>query len=215
MTSIMKTYSVIHIVDYKAGNITSVKRGLTHLGVDSVITPDPDVLRRAEKIIFPGVGMAASAMEVLRARGLDAALREAYAQGTPILGICLGSQIVLDRSEEGDTACLGLLPGISKRFVFSDPSLKIPHMGWNRLRKKREHPVLRGSSTDEEFYFVHSYYPQPADPESVIAECEYGSPFPAVIGRANLIAAQFHPEKSGPAGLRILRNFVEWNGREG
>jgi glutamine amidotransferase len=193
MPSIMKTYSVIHIVDYKAGNITSVKRGLTHLGVDSVITPDPDVLRRAEKIIFPGVGMAASAMEVLRARGLDAALREAYAQGTPILGICLGSQIVLDRSEEGDTACLGLLPGISKRFVFSDPSLKIPHMGWNRLRKKREHPVLRGSSTDEEFYFVHSYYPQPADPESVIAECEYGSPFPAVIGRANLIAAQFHP----------------------
>jgi glutamine amidotransferase len=204
---------MIHIVDYKAGNITSVQRALIHLGVDSVITPDPDILRRAEKVIFPGVGMAASAMEVLRARGLDAALREVFAGGIPILGICLGSQIVLDHSEEGDTACLGLLPGVSKRFVFSDPALKIPHMGWNRIKVLRDHPVLRGAAPEEEFYFVHSFYPQPEDPQSVIAECEYGSPFPAVIGRANLIAAQFHPEKSGPAGLRILRNFVEWNGR--
>ncbi len=206
---------MIHIVDYKAGNITSVQRALIHLGISAVITPDPDILRRAEKVIFPGVGMAASAMEVLRARGLDAALREVFADGIPILGICLGSQIVLDRSEEGDTACLGLLPGVSKRFVFSDPALKIPHMGWNRIKVLRDHPVLRGAAPEEEFYFVHSFYPQPEDPESVIAECEYGSPFPAVIGRANLIAAQFHPEKSGPAGLRILRNFVEWNGREG
>jgi glutamine amidotransferase len=203
---------MIHIVDYKAGNITSVQRALIHLGVDSVITPDPDLLRRAEKVIFPGVGQAASAMEVLRARGLDAALREAYARGTPILGICLGSQIVLDHSEEGDTACLGLLPGVSKRFVFSDPSQKIPHMGWNRIMVLRAHPVLQGAAADEEFYFVHSFYPQPEDPDCVLAECEYGSPFPAVIGRANLIAAQFHPEKSGPAGLRILHNFVEWNG---
>jgi glutamine amidotransferase len=204
---------MIHIVDYKAGNITSVQRALIHLGVDSVITPDPDILRRAEKVIFPGVGQAASAMEVLRARGLDAALREAFARGTPILGICLGSQIVLDRSEEGDTACLGLLPGESKRFVYSDPSRKIPHMGWNRIRIVRDHPILKGAAADEEFYFVHSFYPQPEDPECILAECEYGSPFPAVIGRANLVAAQFHPEKSGPVGLRILRNFVEWNGR--
>jgi glutamine amidotransferase len=203
---------MIHIVDYKAGNITSVQRALSHLGVESVITPDPDILRRAEKVIFPGVGQAASAMEVLHARGLDAALREAYARGTPILGICLGSQIVLEHSEEGDTACLGLLPGMSKRFVFSDPSLKIPHMGWNRIKIIREHPVLQGAAADEEFYFVHSFYPRPEDPECVMAECEYGSPFPAVIGRANLIAAQFHPEKSGPAGLRILRNFAAWNG---
>jgi len=204
---------MIHIVDYKAGNITSVQRALIHLGVESAITPDPDILRRSEKVIFPGVGQAASAMEVLRARGLDAALREAFTRGTPILGICLGSQIVLDRSEEGDTACLGLLPGVSKRFVFSDPALKIPHMGWNRIRLVRDHPVLKGVLAEEELYFVHSFYPQPEDPGCEIAECEYGSPFPAVIGRANLIAAQFHPEKSGPAGLRILRNFVEWNGR--
>jgi len=203
---------MIHIVDYKAGNITSVQRGLNHLGVDSTITPDPDILRRADKVIFPGVGQAASAMEVLRERGLDLALREACARGTPILGICLGSQIVLDRSEEGDTACLGLLAGESKRFVLSDPALKIPHMGWNRIRVVRDHPVLKGVLAEEELYFVHSFYPQPEDSGCVFAECEYGSPFPAVIGRANLIAAQFHPEKSGPAGLRILRNFVEWNG---
>jgi glutamine amidotransferase len=204
---------MIHIVDYKAGNITSVQRALAHLGVESVITPDPDILRRAEKVIFPGVGQAASAMEILRARGLDAALRDAYALGTPILGICLGSQIVLDHSEEGDTECLGLLRGVSKQFAFSDPSLKIPHMGWNRIRILRTHPVLEGTTAEEEFYFVHSYFPQPEDPGCVMAECDYGSPFPAVIGRANLIAAQFHPEKSGRAGLRILQNFVQWNGR--
>jgi len=206
---------MIHIVDYKAGNITSVQRALTHLGVESVITPDPETLRHAGKVIFPGVGQAASAMEVLCARGLDQALREAFARGTPILGICLGSQIVLAHSEEGDTGCLGLLAGESKRFSFADPSLKIPHMGWNRIRIVRDHPVLRGIGADEEFYFVHSFYPQPEDPACVLAECEYGSAFPAVIGRANLIAAQFHPEKSGPAGLRVLRNFVGWNGNAG
>jgi glutamine amidotransferase len=204
---------MIHIVDYKAGNITSVKRALNHLGVESVITPDPDVLRRAGKVIFPGVGQAASAMEALRERGLDEALREVFARGTPILGICLGSQIILAHSEESDTSCLGLLPGASRKFSFSDPSLKIPHMGWNRIRILRQHPVLEGVSAEQEFYFVHSYYPQPEDPACVIAECEYGTAFPAVIGRANLLAAQFHPEKSGPAGLRILRNFTAWNGR--
>jgi glutamine amidotransferase len=205
---------MIHIVDYKAGNITSVQRALTHLGAESVITPDPDILRRAGKVIFPGVGQAASAMEVLRERGLDRALRKIFEQGTPILGICLGSQIVLARSEEGDTSCLGLISGESKRFSFADPSIKIPHMGWNRIRLVRTHPVLEGIGANDEFYFVHSYYPQPEDPASVIAECVYGSAFPAVIGRASLIAVQFHPEKSGAAGLRILQNFIRWDGRE-
>jgi glutamine amidotransferase len=205
---------MISIVDYKAGNITSVQRALTYLGIESVVTPDPDVLRRADKVIFPGVGQAASAMEALRERGLDAALKEVFARGMPILGICLGSQIVLTRSEEGDADCLGLLPGVSKRFVFSDPALKIPHMGWNRIRRKREHPLLEGIRPQEEFYFVHSYYPQPEDPDCVIADCEYGSFFPAVIGQSNLVAMQFHPEKSGPAGLRILQSFARWNGDE-
>jgi glutamine amidotransferase len=206
---------MIHIVDYKAGNITSVRRALESLGVESVITPDPDAIRRAEKIIFPGVGQAASAMQALLERGLDQALREAYARGTPILGICLGAQIALTHSEEGDTSCVNLLPGESKRFSFSDPAFKIPHIGWNRVVPVRPHPVLKSMGADEEFYFDHSYYPRPEDPQFVLAECEYGIIFRGVIGRANLVAAQFHPEKSGPAGLRILSNFAAWDGKDG
>jgi glutamine amidotransferase len=192
-----------------------VRRALESLGVESVITPDPDAIRRAEKIIFPGVGQAASAMQALQEHGLDQALREAYARGTPILGICLGAQIALTHSEEGDTSCVNLLPGESKRFSFSDPAFKIPHIGWNRVVPVRPHPVLKSMGADEEFYFDHSYYPRPEDPQFVLAECEYGIIFPAVIGRANLVAAQFHPEKSGPAGLRILSNFDAWDGKDG
>ncbi len=203
---------MIHIVDYKAGNITSVQRALNFLGVESIITADPDAIRRAEKVIFPGVGQAASAMAALRERGLDGALRAAFARGIPILGICLGAQIVLSRSEEGNAECLDLLPGESKRFVFSDPALKIPHIGWNRVHPLRKHPVLPGVGSDDEFYFDHAYYPLPEDPACVLAECEYGIAFPAAIGTANLVAVQFHPEKSGPAGLKILRNFAGWDG---
>jgi glutamine amidotransferase len=206
---------MIRIVDYKAGNVTSVQRALKFLGEESVITPDPEAVRSAERIIFPGVGTSAAAMENLRENGLDSALRSAYANGTPILGICLGSQIVLTRSEEGDTPCLDLIPGESVRFRLADPTLKIPHMGWNRIRPLRSHPVLCGLKEEEEFYFVHSYYPEPANAEDVFAECTYGAPFPAAIGHANLIAVQFHPEKSGPAGLRLLKNFMEWNGKVG
>jgi glutamine amidotransferase len=206
---------MIQIVDYKAGNITSVRRALESLGVESVITPDPDAIRRADKIIFPGVGQAASAMQALRERGLDDALREAFARGTPILGICLGAQIALAHSEEGDTQCINLLPGESKRFSFSDPAFKIPHIGWNRVVPVRPHPVLNGMGADEEFYFDHSYYPRPEDPRCILGECDYGIIFPAVIGRANFVAAQFHPEKSGPAGLRLLSRFAAWNGKDG
>jgi glutamine amidotransferase len=205
----------ICIVDYKAGNITSVQRALSYLGVPSAITPDPDVIRKAGKVIFPGVGQAGSAMEVLRRRGLDDALREAFARGTPILGICLGAQIVMSHSEEGDTPCLGLVPGECRRFVPADPALKVPHMGWDAIRILRDHPFLKGVRPEQEFYFVHSYYPQPEDPGCVAAECEYGGPFPAVIGRANLVAAQFHPEKSGEAGLNLLKNFLAWDGGGG
>jgi len=203
---------MITIVDYKAGNITSVQRALKSLGVESVITPDPDAIRRAVKVIVPGVGQAASAMAALRERGMDQALREAFARGVPILGICLGSQIGLDYSEEGDTRCLAFLPGRCKRFIFSDPALKIPHIGWNQVRPVRAHPVLQGVGAKDEFYFDHSYYPLPKDPACVWAEREYGITFPAAVGTANYFAAQFHPEKSGPAGLRILTNFAGWNG---
>jgi imidazole glycerol-phosphate synthase subunit HisH len=205
---------MIAIVDYKAGNLTSVKRALDHLGIEGCVTADPDVVRRAERIIFPGVGHAGSAMAVLKERGLDQALRSAFAQGTPILGTCVGAQISLSHSEEGDTECLGLIEGECERFRPADPALKVPHMGWNNVRLEKRHPVLQGIPDGAEFYFVHSYFLRPAEPSSVVATCEHGVTFAAIIGFRNLIATQFHSEKSGPVGLAILRNFVGWSGSE-
>lgn len=209
---------MITLIDYNAGNLTSVRRALTYLGIASQITADPEMVRRAERIIFPGVGAAGAAMATLRARGLDAALREAFAKGTPILGICLGCQIVLEHSEEDDTPCLGLLPGKTARFAFSSPApvehtsspLKIPHMGWNAVNVARPHPLLTHLQTGDEFYFVHSYYPQPTDTSQIYAICDYGGEFPAAIGKDNLFATQFHAEKSGEVGLTILKNFSNW-----
>jgi glutamine amidotransferase len=203
---------MIAIVDYKAGNLTSVKRALDHLGIAGCVTPDPDVVRRAERIIFPGVGHAGSAMAVLKERGLDQALREAFARGTPILGTCVGAQIVLSHSEEGDTECLGLVAGECKRFRPDDSALKVPHMGWNEVSLVKAHPVLADIPNGAEFYFVHSYFLWPDDPAQVLATSEHGVTFPAIIGQHNLLATQFHSEKSGPMGLTILRNFSSWSG---
>jgi glutamine amidotransferase len=201
---------MISIVDYKAGNLTSVKRALDFLGIPCVITQDENALRKSDRIIFPGVGNAASAMPVIRGRGIDEALRESFVLGTPILGICLGTQIILSRSEEGDTECLGLITGSVKRFSFKSTSLKIPHMGWNEIAIRQGHCLLRDISRGTQLYFVHSYYPQPDDEAMVFATASYGIEFPCAIGRHNLFATQFHPEKSGPAGLSILRNFASW-----
>lgn len=203
---------MIRIIDYEAGNLTSVKRALDFLGIPSEITPDAHAVASAERVIFPGVGNAASAMKTLKARGLDAALREACAKGTPIMGICLGTQIVLERSEEEDTPCVGLLAGTTLRFRLKNRALKIPHMGWDSLALRKAHPILMDVRPNDEFYFVHSFYPQPAHEEMVLAACEYEVAFPAAIGFRNIFATQFHPEKSGPAGLRILRNFAAWDG---
>ena len=202
---------MITIIDYNAGNLTSVRRALEHLGLPCQVSADPEQVRRAERVIFPGVGHAASAMQVLRHRGLDEALRAAYARGTPILGICLGSQIVLSHSDEGDTACLGLIDGNCPRFSLTDPALKIPHMGWNTVQLIQPHAILKDVRPGDEFYFVHSYYPQPADSLQVFASAEYEIYFPAAIGFRNLFAVQFHPEKSGAAGLKLLSNFAEWD----
>lgn len=207
---------MITLIDYNAGNLTSVRRALDHLGIPSHITADPEAVRRADKIIFPGVGAAGAAMHTLRQRGLDAALREAFAKGTPILGICLGCQIILDYSEEDDTECLGLLPG--KTIRFSDASsapasaapLKIPHMGWNEVTVTQPHPLLAHLHPGDAFYFVHSYYPRPADPAQVYGMSDYGVQFPAAIGKDNLFAVQFHTEKSGAVGLGVLKNFNDW-----
>ena len=201
---------MITIVDYKAGNLTSVKRALDHLGIANQVSADPQVVRKAERVIFPGVGAAGSAMSTLKERGLDVALKECFAKGTPILGICIGCQIILTHSEEDDADCLDLLPGACVRFRVSDPTLKIPHMGWNAVSVLRPHPLLNHLRPGDEFYFVHSYYPQPADPTQVYAESEHGGPFPAAIGKDNLFAVQFHAEKSGPVGLRVLENFAGW-----
>jgi glutamine amidotransferase len=201
---------MITIVDYKAGNLTSVKRGLDHLGLENQISADPQVVRKAERVIFPGVGQAGAAMRVLQERGLDAALKETFQRGTPILGICIGCQIILTHSEEADTPGLDLLPGACLRFKLSDPSLKIPHMGWNAVSVTQPHPILAHLRPGDEFYFVHSYYPQPADPTNIYADCDYGGSFPAAIGLDNLFAVQFHTEKSGPVGLKVLQNFADW-----
>jgi glutamine amidotransferase len=203
---------MITIIDYNAGNLTSVKRALDHLGIANQITADPDVARQAGKIIFPGVGAAGAAMATLKERGLDSALRDAFQSGTPILGICIGCQIVLTHSEEGDTPCLDLLPGQTVRFRLNQPELKIPHMGWNAVTVTQPHPLLSHLRPGDEFYFVHSFYPQPADTTQIYATSEYGGDFPVAIGRDNLFAVQFHAEKSGPVGLKLLENFAKWKG---
>jgi imidazole glycerol-phosphate synthase subunit HisH len=201
---------MITIVDYKAGNLTSVKRALDHLSIENQISADPDVVRSALRVIFPGVGAAGAAMGVLKERGLDAALKESFQKGTPILGICIGCQIVLTRSEEGDTPCLDILPGTCVRFQVDDPALKIPHMGWNAVSVLKPHPILGHLRSGDEFYFVHSFYPRPADPSCTYAVSDYAGEFPVAIGVDNLFAVQFHAEKSGPLGLQLLKNFAEW-----
>ena len=201
---------MLTIVDYKAGNLTSVKRALDHLGIPAQISADPNAVRRAEKIIFPGVGAAGSAMAVLKERNLDSALKEAFNTGIPILGICIGCQIILTHSEEGNTPCLNLLPGACVRFRLNDPTLKIPHMGWNAVSVQKPHPILSHLRPGDEFYFVHSFYPQPNDPTQIYATSDYGGEFPVAIGKDNLFAVQFHTEKSGAVGLKVLENFAEW-----
>ncbi len=201
---------MITIIDYNASNLTSVQHALDFLGIPNRISADPQVVRASERIIFPGVGHAGAAMSVVRERQLGEALREAFAQNVPILGICLGCQIILSSSEEGETEGLDIIPGRCVRFKFTDSSLKIPHMGWNAVTVRKPHPILSRLAPGDEFYFVHSYYPQPVEVEAIYATCEYGTPFPAAIGRGSLFAVQFHAEKSGPLGLRLLQNFAEW-----
>lgn len=201
------------IVDYDAGNLHSVARACREVGMDAEISADPDMLRAAERVVFPGVGAAGAAMRSLRARGLDQALRDVIASGKPVLGICLGLQISLDHSAENDTPTLGLIGGRVQRFEFDRPDLKVPHMGWNEVVPVRDHPVLRDIEPGDEFYFVHGYYPVPEDPATVLAQTVYESEFASALGRDNYVATQFHPEKSGRVGLRLLHNFAGWDGQ--
>ena len=200
------------IVDYDAGNLRSVQRACAEVGVRADITNAPERVRAADRVIFPGVGAAGSAMRSLRARELDTALTEAVRGGTPVLGICLGLQISLDRSEENDQETLGLIPGEVRRFALSDPALKVPHMGWNEVRVVRDHPLLEGIAPGDEFYFVHAYYPVPRHDGVVCAVADYEGDFCCALGSGNYFATQFHPEKSGRVGLRLLERFARWDG---
>ncbi len=205
---------MIAIIDYNAGNITSVARALQSIGQDFVITNEIKKLDAASRVIFPGVGAAGEAMAYLRQKKLDVWLRDYIKTGKPLLGICLGTQIILDYSEENDTPCVSLVAGSTKRFpeklTEGSALLKIPQMGWNSIRLLRSHPVFDGVSPPAEFYFVHSYYPAPADQEVVLGVTDYGMTFCSVLARNNLVAMQFHPEKSGRPGLQILKNFCTW-----
>lgn len=210
---------MIAIIDYKAGNLASVERAVRKLGYPCKVTNKAGDIRAAERVIFPGVGAAGEAMANLKSLGLDDLIREAFSMGKPILGICLGTQIIFDYSEENDTTCLELIPGQVKLFPQNlcdgDSRLKIPHMGWNEIRIIQEHPVFSGVPAGSEFYFVHSYYPVLADTECIVGMTRYGFDFTSVVAYKNLIAFQCHPEKSGRVGLKVLDNFCGWNGYVG
>jgi len=201
---------MIAVVDYEAGNLKSVETALSYLGADFFISSDPEKLAGADKMLFPGVGEAAAAMAVLRKTGLDRVIREFAESGKPLMGICLGSQILFGHSEESDTECLGILPGRVRQFS-SDMGLKIPHMGWNTLHHTN-HPLFKDIPQEKSFYFVHSYYVEAENPSDVIGTSDYGINFTAAVARGNVMATQFHPEKSGEWGLKILKNFMDYRG---
>ncbi len=203
---------MITIVDYNAGNLRSVKRACDAVGISSVFTQDADAVAKADKIIFPGVGHARSAMETLTRTGLLQAVRHAFERGTPILGICIGAQLVLESSEEGETQGFGFIAGRTRLFRLDEPTLKIPHMGWNAVQVEQPHPLLASFPADTELYFVHSYYMDPLDTRHVYATTQHGIRFCSALGRDNLFATQFHPEKSGRFGLSMLARFATWDG---
>src|SRR4051794_1136075 len=199
---------MIAIIDYGMGNLRSVQKALEAVGHEATVTSDPDQVRRADKAILPGVGAFADAIAELRRTGLGEAFVEAVRAGKPCLGVCLGLQLLFDVSEEdGEHRGLGLIPGRVVRFA-SAPGLKIPLMGWNTLRIKRLAPIFAGLAPDPSVYFVHSYHAVAERPEDVAAESDHPGPFTAAVWRENLLACQFHPEKSQRVGLAMYANFA-------
>lgn len=200
---------MIAIIDYQMGNLRSVQKGFEKVGHEAIITSDPSVLAKADKIVLPGVGAFSDAMTELRSRGLIDPIRDAVNEGKHFLGICLGLQLLFDSSsEDGMHQGLGILSGEVVRFDVP-PQYKVPHMGWNQAKIRRPAPILAGIEDESHFYFVHSYYVVPKDPSVVAIEADYHEPFCAMIWRDNLYATQFHPEKSQADGLKILKNFAE------
>ncbi len=206
----------IAVIDYGMGNLRSVSKALEHVagGKPVVVTADPAVVAAAERVVFPGQGAMPDCMAELDARGLRAAVLAA-AKDKPFLGICVGEQMLFERSDEGNVPALGVFAGQVKRFpdekmhLPTGERLKVPHMGWNEVRQT-PHALWNGIADGARFYFVHSYFVEPADPALVTGSCTYGVPFTCAVGRDNIFAVQFHPEKSARDGLQLLKNFVEW-----
>ena len=193
------------VIDYESGNLRSVAKALESIGVSPIVTGDASQIASADAVVLPGVGSGPAAMDALRQRNLVEPIRECVASGRPFLGVCLGLQLLLDRTEEGGADCLGSVAGRVRRLP---DGLKVPHMGWNGVRFTREHPVFKGIPQDSHFYFVHSYYAAPDDETWVAGTTDYGVSFCSIYAKDNVVATQFHPEKSGRMGLRIYENFV-------
>ena len=206
----------IAVIDYGMGNLRSVSKALEHVsgGKPVVVTSDPAVVAAAERVVFPGQGAMPDCMRELNARSLRAVVVQA-AREKPFLGICVGEQMLFAHSDEGNVPALGVFPGNvvrfpdEKMFLSTGERLKVPHMGWNEVRQQ-PHSLWNGIADGARFYFVHSYFVQPADPALVMGTCDYGVPFTCAVGRDNIFAVQFHPEKSARDGLQLLKNFVEW-----
>ncbi|MDP8922222.1 MAG: imidazole glycerol phosphate synthase subunit HisH [Chloroflexota bacterium] len=196
---------MIAVLDYGAGNLRSVSKALEAAGAQPVVTSDAAALARAGGLVVPGQGSAVDAMRNLERLGLVEPITAFVASGRPFLGVCLGEQIIFESSEEGGQACLGLLAGTCRRLPGGQ---KVPHMGWNSVDFRVDHPLLAGIPSGSYFYFVHSYYVDPADPAVVVGETDYGVRFASIVAQGNVFATQFHPEKSSDLGLQIYRNFV-------
>ena len=201
------TKLIVKVVDYESGNLRSVSRALENAGAQPVLTSDPAALDSADAIVLPGVGSGRAAMEALGQRGLVKPLKEAVASGKPMLCICLGLQILMDDTEEGSSPCLGIVSGTTRKLP---DGLKVPHMGWNSVSFRHDHPLLHGIPDGSYFYFVHSYYAEPLEGDVATGVTEYGLPFCSILTQGNVMATQFHPEKSGDYGLKIYKNFVDY-----
>lgn len=210
----------VAVIDYGMGNLHSVASALSHVAPEQnvVVTSDPAVVAAADRVVFPGVGAIRDCMAEIKRLGFDKLLREQIATGKPVLGICVGMQALMDSSEEnGGVDCIGILPGKVRFFGENHTDstrthLKVPHMGWNQVHH-HEHPLWAGIEQDSRFYFVHSFYILADNASQVAATCDYGLSFHAALAQGNLFAVQFHPEKSHTAGLQLLKNFLQWNGR--
>ncbi|MBA38956.1 MAG: imidazole glycerol phosphate synthase subunit HisH [Dehalococcoidia bacterium] len=197
----------IAVIDYQAGNLRSVEKALVRTGADALVTSNPSVIESCDGIVFPGQGACDSSMINLKNRSLDNLILQLIAAKKPFMGVCLGLQLLLQASEEGKEECLGLIGGTVKRFPEGN---KIPHMGWNEVNIKSDHPVLAALPNNSHFYFVHSYYADPTDKNIIAATTKYGVEFCSAVAFQNVVAVQFHPEKSGDIGLKIYKNFVEF-----